>query len=142
MRSDKMASEKALYWMAVSLLAVVGGNHFVSKFDGNCLAGRSRAAVERVSAKAERLMARADVMLGRTSTRFDRAQAAMAVTQARLESMQDSLTGQQVACVRMQAVRARMMVRQQMQQSEIPAAQTRVEMVVPQPQASPSADPI
>jgi hypothetical protein len=144
MRSNNMASEKALYWMAVGLLELVVGNHFVSKFDGRCLAYRSQAVAERISAKTDRLVAMADLMLGRTSTRIDRAETMMVVSQARLASMQSSLTRQQVACARIEASRARMVVQQQLQQMRIPVVypSPRIQMVMPRPEAAPNTDPI
>ncbi|MGO9646939.1 MAG: hypothetical protein ACLPOO_02675 [Terriglobales bacterium] len=139
-----MASEKALYWMAVGLLTFVMGSHFVSQLDGRCFAAKSRVVAERISGKADRLMAMADVMLGRTSTRFDRAQAAFAMTQVRVASMQTSFARQEAACARLSGIRARMVVQQQLQQMQIPVVcpRQRVELVIPAPPASPSADPI
>ena len=104
-----MASEKALYWMTVGLLTVVMGNHFVSKFNGNCLANKAQAAVGRISGQATHLMAMAEVAMGRTtSTRFDRAQSVMAMAQVRMASVQEQLARQEAACARLDAGRARM----------------------------------
>ena len=139
-----MASEKTTYWMAVGLLALFMGNHFVSKFDGSCLASKARAAVERVSGQATHLMAMAEVAMGRTSTRFDRAQAAMKMAQVRMASVQSQFARQQAACARLEAGRARMVVQQQLLQMRIPVVnpQPRIEMVMPGPPAAPSPDPI
>ena len=89
-------------------------------------------------------MAMAEVAMGRTSTRFDRAQAAMAMAQVRMASVQAQFARQQAACARLEGSRARMMVRQQLVQMEIPAlvSRPRIEMVMPRPQAAPGADPI
>jgi hypothetical protein len=139
-----MASEKALYWMAVGLLALFMGNHFVGKYDGKCLASKAQAAAERMSGQATHLMAMAEVAMGRTSTRFDRAQAAMAMAQVRMASVQTQFARQQAACARLEGGRARMMVLQQLQQIQIPVVRPRqrIEMVMPRLQAPPSADPI
>jgi hypothetical protein len=139
-----MASEKALYWMAVGVLALVMGNHFVSKFDGTCLVEKARVAADRVSGKADRLMAMADVMLGRTSTQIDRAQTVMVMTQTRLASVQTGLARQEAVCARVEAVRARMMVREQLQQMQLPVVCPRpqVRLMIPAPPVTPSQDPI
>ncbi len=114
-----MASEKALYWMAVGMLALFMGNHLVSKYDGNCLANKARVAAERVSGQGHRLMAMAEVTMGRTSTHFDRAQTAMAMAQIRMASVQTQFARQEAACARLEAGRARMIVlREQLQQMQ------------------------
>jgi hypothetical protein len=144
MRSNNMASEKTTYWMAVGLLALFMGNHFVSRIGGNCLVSKARVAVERISGQADHLMAMAEVAMGRTSTRFDRAQAAMEMAQVRMASVQSQFARQQAACARLGAGRARMVVQQQLLQMQIPVVnpQPRIEMVMPRPPAAPSADPI
>src|SRR5580704_2307216 len=144
MRSNHMASEKTTYWMAVGLLALFMGNHFVSRIGGNCLASKARVAVERISGQADHLMAMAEVAMGRTSTRFDRAQAAMEIAQVRMASVQTRFAQQQAACARVSASQARMMVQEQLQRIQIPVVspRPRIEMVMPRPPAAPSADPI
>jgi hypothetical protein len=139
-----MASEKAMYWMAVGLLALVVGNHFVSKFSGTCVAARAQAAADRLTAKTDRLFAMADVMLGRTSTRFDHAQVVLAMSQARLASVQTNFAREEAVCARVQAVRARMMDREQVEQMAIPMAAPRpnVHIVISEPAAAISQDPI
>jgi hypothetical protein len=134
-----MASEKALYWMTVGLLTVVMGNHFINKFSGNCLADRSRAAVERITAEADHLMAMADVAMGRTSTRFDHAQMAMAMAQVRMASVQDQMARGEAAVARLEAGRARTVL---MREMPAPVACPRGQMAMPRPPAAPSADPI
>jgi hypothetical protein len=139
-----MASQKALYWMAVGLLALIMGNHFVSKFEGNCLAYKARAAADRISSKADRLMALADVMSGRTSTQIERAQTVMVMTQTRLASVQSGLTRQEAACARLEGSRARMMVLQQLEHVQIPVVcpRPRAGFVIPLPPVTPGEDPI
>lgn len=139
-----MASQKALYWMAVGVLALVVGNNLVSKFDHSCLAYKVRAAAERMSAKADRLVAMTDVMMGRTSTQFDRAQIAMEMAQVRMASVQTQFAQQQAACARLEGARARMMVRQQLQLMELPMVVSRphVQLVIPAPVVIRNQDPI
>ncbi len=137
-----MASEKTTYWMAVGLLALFMGNHFVSRIGGNCLASKARVAVERISGQATQLMAMAEVAMGRTSTRFDRAQAAMEMAQVRMASVQTQFARQQAACARLEGSRARMVVLQQLQQIQIPVVHPRVELVMPRTPTAPSRDPI
>ena len=139
-----MASEKVIYWVAVGLLALFAGNHFVNKFDGNCLADKAQVTVERVSGEATHLMAMAEVAMGRTSGRFERAQAVMAMTQARMASVQTQFARQQAICARLEAGRARMMAQEQLQQVRIPVVcpRQRVELVIPALPAAPSTDPI
>jgi|SRR5579863_4533465 hypothetical protein len=142
MRSNNMASEKTTYWMAVGLLALFMGSHFVSRIGGNCLASKAQVAVERVSGQATHLMAMAEVAMGRTSTRFDRAQAAMEMAQVRMASVQTQFARQQAACVRLEGSRARMVVLQQLQQIQIPVVHPRVELMMPRTPTAPSQDPI
>jgi hypothetical protein len=138
-RSNNMASEKMTYWMAVGLLALVMGNHFVSRINGTCLASKARVTAERISGQATQLMAIADVMLGRTSARFDRAEAAMAMAQVQVASMQTQMARGEAACARLEAGRARMVMLREMR---MPVLRPRVEMIMPRPVAAPSADPI
>jgi hypothetical protein len=119
MRSNDMASEKALYWMAVGVAALFLGNHYVSRFDSRCLADRSLAAVQGLSGPANRFMAMAEVMLDRTSTNFDRTQSAVANAQTQFVSMQTAITRQEVDCVRVQAEQARTMALQQVRQMRL-----------------------
>ena len=139
-----MASQKATYWMAVGLLALIVGNHFVSRISGTCLAYKVRAAAERMSGQSGHLMAVAEVMLGRTSTRFDRAQTALAMAQTRLASVQTSMAHQEAVCARVEAVSARTMVREQLEQVQIQmvAPSRRMVFVIPTPPATPNQDPI
>lgn len=139
-----MASQKALYWMAVGLLALVVGNNLVSKLDHSCLAYKVRAAAQRMSGQSDHLMAVTEVMLGRTSTRFDRAQTALAMAQSRLASVQTSVAHQEAVCARVEAVRARMMVREQLEQMQVPVvlSQPHVQMVIPAPVVMTNQDPI
>jgi hypothetical protein len=133
MRDNNMASEKAIYWMAVGLLTLVMGNHFVSKFGAKCLSEKARVAAVRISGPATHLMARAEVAMARSSTRFDRAQAAMAMAQVRMASVQNEFARQQTACARLEAGRARMVIVQRLEQIQAPVVcpRQRLELVTP-----------
>jgi len=116
-----MASEKALYWMAVGLVALMAGNHFASRFDGRGLAERSMAWVEQLSGQSGSAFAVAESWASSGSSRCVRAQAAMARAQAHVASVQTAMARQDAACARLQAERARLMTMQQ----------TRVRVIVP-----------
>lgn len=107
-----MASEKALYWMAVGLMALVMGNHFVERFDGRGLAERSMAAIEKLSAGSGHFLAM--TLGGNSSSQCFRAQAALARAQSDFASVQTVIARQDAACARLQAERARLMALQQM----------------------------
>ena len=75
-----MVFEKAAYWMAVGVLALLVSNHLAGRYEDGArrLASQSLAAVEQVSGQATRVMATAEMMLGGGQVRFVRAQNAMA----------------------------------------------------------------
>lgn len=108
-----MASEKALYWMAVGLVALVAGNHFVARFDGQRLADRSMVVWERLSGQSGHLFS---TMLDTADSRCARSEAAMARAQARIASAQMSMARQDAACARLQAEKARLMAMEHMQE--------------------------
>ena len=139
-----MASEKALYWMAVGLVTLVMGNHFAAKMSGTCLSYRSRAAVARFSAEGSRLLAMAQVALDRNATRFDRAEAATAATETHMAAMQATLVRTQAAYARVETRRAQMMLEQQVQQVRLPVICPRpeVHIAVPARVAVVNQDPI
>ena len=134
-----MASEKALYWMAVGVMAVSLGNHFVSRHEGRCLAGRSLAAVEQLSDQASHFMAMAGVLVGRTSLPRVRTDTEVARIRTHFASVDTVLAGQQVACARLETERARMMVLQQVQQMRLEGVCPRqvLELNVPRASAVP-----
>ncbi|MGB7583303.1 MAG: hypothetical protein WBM11_00560 [Terriglobales bacterium] len=132
-----MASEKVTYWMAVGLVALMMGNHFVSRVESNCLVYKSRAALERISGQAERFMALADVMLGRSSSRFDHAEAEMAVAQARLSAVQIRLARQEAGAVRVMALQ-----RLEHVQMPVTCPRPRVNVMVLEHPGVPSSNPI
>jgi hypothetical protein len=121
-----MASEKATYWIAVAVLAVVVGNHIASRIEGRCVSDRAQAVVQRLSSQASQLIAMADVMLGRTEAGLGQSDLAMA-------RVQGAIARQQAACARIQAERS-MMVLQQVERMRVPVVcpRQRVQVVIPQ----------
>jgi len=114
-----MASEKAIYWTAVGVLALSLGNHFVKRTDGGCLAERSVAAVDRLSAHASHLMAMAGVILWRTSMPLGSTETEVDSMQARLASVDTIVAAQHAACARLAVERARIVASQQLRQMSL-----------------------
>jgi hypothetical protein len=116
-----MGSEKALYWIAVGVLALLVSNRFAARHTGDvrCLASRSLAAVEQVSGHGSRVMAMAEIMLGRGESRFDHAQMAVDGVQTRLASAQCALARHQAAFARVQAEHARLDAMQELRSTVI-----------------------
>ncbi len=114
-----MASEKAIYWMAVGLMALVAGNHFMNKIDQKCLNGRALAVVQQLSSEATHSLAMAEAMFSRTSLPWSDAEASGARVQAQLASVQTMVARQEAACARVEAQRARIMALQNMRRVEM-----------------------
>jgi hypothetical protein len=116
-----MGTEKALYWMAVCVLALLVSNNFAARHMGEvrCLASRSLAAVEQVSGHAGRVVAMAEMTLGRGESRFDHAQMAVDRMQTRLASAQCVLARHQAAFARVQAEHARLEAMQELRSTVI-----------------------
>lgn len=109
-----MASEKAIYWVAVAAMTILLGNHFAKNYEGGCLTDRATATVQQLSAEANHLLAMGQMAFGATS-RFTGPEIAMARVQGRFASMQAGIARQQAACARLEAQHARLMAMQQMQ---------------------------
>jgi hypothetical protein len=105
-----MASEKALYWMAVGVAALFLGNSFVG---GRSLtpsvADRSMATAQRISGQAMRYATLAQVIFGRGEAGVVHAQTATARAQARLAVVQAVTAHREAAMARMQAERIRVL---------------------------------
>lgn len=114
-----MASEKALYWMAVGVAALFLGNHFANRYDGRCLADQSQAAVERLSREASHFMAMAGAMLGQAPLPLVPAETEVARIQSSLASVDTLMARQQAACARLEVERANMMSSQQLRQMRL-----------------------
>jgi len=110
-----MASEKALYWVALGVAALFLGSHFAQRYDGGCLAKRSLAAVQELSAEASQLMASAGLVLDRSSLPLVDAESEVARFQSQFASMDAAIAREQSACARMQAQQARRMALREVQ---------------------------
>ncbi len=100
-----MASEKALYTVAVVVLALGLGN---SLADSNPdwlrnLSDRSVATAEHLSGRAEQYLAMAQIVVGRGESNVGTTQAALGHVQARLGEVQANLARHQAEMVRVQA---------------------------------------
>jgi hypothetical protein len=132
-----MVSEKAIYWMAVGVMGVSLGNHFVSRYDGRCLAQRSLAAAQRLSGEASHFMAMAGVTIGRAGLPLERSESELARIQTRLATVDTVMARQQAVCARLQA--RRVMALQPIEQIQLLDVCPRrpLQLSVPRPVASP-----
>jgi uncharacterized protein HemX len=129
-----MGSEKAWYWIAVGVLALLVTNGFAARHKDDLLrlAEQSQAAIEQASIPATRLMATAEAMLGRGESRFVRAQSGLAQAETRLASAQTEIECHQAAFARMQAEWARAVAIEQLRSTVIcPRPNLRIEMLKP-----------
>jgi len=131
-----MASEKAVYWLAVALMTISLGNHFANKYEGGCLADRAMATVQRLSSEAGHFLAMGQVAFG-AAPRFSTPQVAMARVQSGFASMQADIARQQAACARLEAQHARMMAIEQMRNIRVICPRQRLSVEVPQVQVIP-----
>ena len=127
-----MASEKALYWIGVSLLALFVGNHVALRHRDQvrCLLHSSLSGNEQFSSYASRVMATAEMLLGRGESRFDHAQMAVDSVQTRLASAQCALARHEAAFARIQAEHARMEAMQELRSETISPRQN-LRIVIP-----------
>jgi hypothetical protein len=132
-----MASEKAIYWAAVAVMAILLVNHFAKKYEGGCLTDRATATVQQLSAEASHLVAMGQMAFGATP-RFTAPEVAMARVQGRFASMQAGIARQQAACARLEAQHARLMALQQMQHIRVICPRQRLTVEVPQVPVIPS----
>jgi len=142
-----MNSEKATYWMAVGVLALVVGNHFATRLDGQCLANQAMAAVQRLSSEGSRMLAMGQLALDRGTMSVARSQASFVRMQSQFASQQTAIARQQIASARAQAQQERMMALRQMQQLRTqvicPRQSLRIEVPrMPQVRTLPNADTI
>ena len=131
-----MASEKAIYWAAVGLMAVFVGNNFLVRHDGDAgrLAQRAVAGVEHIYNSADRFLAATDLILGRSGSALADSQIAFARAQSRMARMEAAMGRRQPACARVEAARARIIV---MNHAMTCPRQT-LRLSVPQPAAIPT----
>ena len=105
-----MASEKALYWMAVGVAALFLGNSFVGgRSFTPSIADRSMATAQRISAQAMRYATFAQVIFGRGDAGVVHAQTATASAQARLADVQAATARREATIARIQAERIRVL---------------------------------
>ena len=127
-----MASEKATYWVAVGLLALLVGNHFAGQLDRLCLKGRALYTVERLSESAGSMADRTQGMFDRGSSRCARVQSRMAFAQSRLASVQTLLDRKEAALARAQAFREQRILILDQMRNPVRCPRHRIELVVPQ----------
>jgi len=103
-----MASEKAIYWTAVGVLALAVMNGFVSQYRGwaSRLADKSIAVVEQASEMAAGYV---NLAAGRENDGFKPTERAVVRAQVRLARVQSSLARHQAEMARVQAIRAQVM---------------------------------
>jgi hypothetical protein len=105
-----MASQKALYWIAVALMILFLGNHFAIKYD-RCL---------RISIQSSPVLAMVERTLERTPD-FASQQRLTPAVEAGFASMQAKMAHQQAAYAILAAERARMMAIEQIEQGRVGA---------------------
>jgi len=109
-----MKTDKALYWVAICLMAVGLGNSILNhhaNFTRN-LGLRAMAVANTISGRTQGQLDRADVLFDRTQAGFDRSQAAIDRVQTRVACLQTRMAERQAALARTQAMRTRMAVEQ------------------------------
>lgn len=126
-----MITEKAIYWMAVGLVTLVAGNHFMTRVDGRCLANRTMAAIESISGgpafaaimdNTSSQCARVEASMVRAQTRMAAAQARFASMQGRFASVQNRVAQRDAVCTRVQIEKAQLVAMRQMQQLRVQVA--------------------
>jgi len=133
-----MASEKALYWIGVSLLALFVGNHIALRHNDQvrCALRTSLSGNEQLSSHASRMMAAAEMLMGRGQSRFDHAQMAVDGVQTRLASAQCALARHKAAFARVQAEHVRIEAMQQLRGETI-CPRERLRIVIPERHSMP-----
>lgn len=119
-----MITDKAIYWMAVGIVALAAGNHLVSRFDGRCLSQRTMSVVEHLSGgpafaaildNTSAQCTRAQANMLKAQARIAASQVRFATMQGRFASAQDMMARHEVAFARLQAESDRLMALQQVQ---------------------------
>jgi hypothetical protein len=127
-----MASEKATYWMAVGVLALLVGNHFISKLDSLCLRGRALYAVERLSDSASRMSDRTQGMVDRESGRYAHVQSRVAFAQSRIASVQSLMARKEAALAQAQALREQRILMMDQVRNSVRCPRPRIQVAVPE----------
>jgi hypothetical protein len=127
-----MASEKAIYWTAVGVLALAVMNGFVSEYRGwaSRLADKSIAVVEQASEMAAGYV---NLAAGRENDGFKPTERAVVRAQVRLARVQNSLARHQAEMARVQAQGIRAQVMERGIQTVIACPRQNLVITVPQP---------
>jgi len=137
-----MASEKTTYWMALGIVALLLGNHFVQKADWNCYRVRAFTAMQRISDSGNRMTDRIQASLNRSSSRCERVQSRVAYAEARIASAQCLLAEKQAALAQAEALRQQQVLIINRMHDPVLRPLPRVNVVVPGPVETGDNDPI
>ncbi len=109
-----MASDKALYTVAVAVLALGLGNSLANNQPEwlRSLTNRSLAVAQQASGRAEGYLGMAQLILGGGQTSFGRTQALIGRVQAQLGSMQAQMGRRQAQIARVEGEQTRMIAMQ------------------------------
>jgi len=124
-----MASQKALYWIAVALMVLFLGNHFAIKYD-RCL---------RVSHQSSPAVAMVERALARTPSFAPQRRLTPAV-EAGFASMQAEMARQRTAYALLAAERSRMMAMERIEQGQMRAICPRRGVRIAIPERPPRSD--
>ena len=104
-----MASDKALYWIAVIVMALGLGNSFVNDHPDwtRAAAGRPMVLADAACSRLSSMASVVDLMFGRSQEGVARTQVAMARVQGRLASVQARVASRKAEMARLEAQRVR-----------------------------------
>jgi hypothetical protein len=104
-----MASDKALYWIAVIVMALGLGNSFVAAHPewAQTVAERPLMLADAACSRISNLASVADLMFGRSQVGVARTQVAMARVQGRLAAVQARIASRQAEMARLEAQKGR-----------------------------------
>lgn len=123
-----MATEKALYWIAICVMVIGLGDSFVNHHRdlARNFGQKAMMVADLETGQAQGQMGQATGFVDRTQMRVDRAQAAADRVQARMACIQTRIARRQAALARAEALQARFAVAQNVKKivvtvPEIPA---------------------
>ena len=110
-----MASDKALYWIAVIVMALGLGNSFVNAHPdwAQNLSERPLMVADSITERATGVASIAEKLFGTSEDGVARTQARLASVQCRLAAVQTRMASRQARIERVQAERVRNIVREQ-----------------------------
>ena len=128
-----MASDKALYWMAVIVLTMGMCNSFVNAHPdwAQAVAERPLMLAAAACSRLTNLATVADLMFGRSQTGIARSQVAMARVQGRLASVQARIASRQAQMARVEAQQVRTFTMERMNRTVVICPQQNKETVAP-----------